>query len=215
MLAGNMAFLEIDFAYHHGQRHVSQQVRPRVNGIQHLRIRSPADGRLDLTRPARRAKEIRNLAVDAPRLRFETRTDHDGNIGKRTVHNTALRSHATSAKTRHLVKDGALGKLASIAGLVPVGHDALEVAFAEERLEGLEVVAMIRQELARRVDLQSVNLVERNQLVPAGFCPWKPVEFLRRAHDTLDGVEISFLVRVCNVMPRRELAESCSGRAKH
>ena len=60
---------------------------------------------------------------------------------------------------------------------------------------------MIRQELARGVDLQGVNLVKRNQLIPSGLGTRKAVELLGRGQEAAVGGQVSLLVGVTYVVP--------------
>lgn len=60
---------------------------------------------------------------------------------------------------------------------------------------------MVRQELAGRVDLQGMDLVKGNQLVPPRLSPGKDVELLGRRQETAIGVKVGLLVLITDIMP--------------
>ena len=190
---------------------MAQKMRTRVDGVESLLVCATTDGRCDVAGAGLGAEHVGNFAVEAARLRLESRSDVDHEVSKRAVRDAAVRAHATAAEAEDLVEDRALGELAGVTGLVPVRENALEAAFADEELECLQVVAVVRQELSCRVDLQRMDLVQRDKLVPAGLGSWETVELLGRGHHTFDGVKISFLVGVAYVMPRNfeGLVSSC------
>lgn len=76
---------------------------------------------------------------------------------------------------------------------------------------------MIRQELACGVDLQGVNLVKRNQLIPSGLGTRKAVELLGRGQETAVGGQVGFLVGVTYVVPMgiSSVSSNCGVRPQY
>jgi len=89
-----------------------------------------------------------------------------------------------------------------VRGSVNSRDISLEAAFLQQELECLDVVAVIREELPRSVNLQGMNLMKRHKLIPARLGTGQPVKFLRRSHDAADSRKISFLVSLAYIVPR-------------
>lgn len=82
---------------------------------------------------------------------------------------------------------------------------ALVPALPEEELESLQVVPVIGQELAGRMDLQSMNLVKGNQFIPPGLGTRKLVKLLGRRQEALGGRCVSLPLIISNVVPGNSL----------
>ena len=74
-------------------------------------------------------------------------------------------------------------------------------AFLQEKLQRLDVVAMIREKLPGGVDLQGMDLMKRHKLIPARLGARQLVKLLRRCHDAVNRREISFLVGLGYIVP--------------
>jgi len=92
----------------------------RVDGIKGLRVLGATDGRVVLALSSSTAEAIGDAAVEAPRLGLKPWADVDGEVGERPVCDAVLATLATPPEAKHGVKDGALGELSSVPGLIPI-----------------------------------------------------------------------------------------------
>ena len=81
---------------------------------------------------------------------------------------------------------------------------ALVSTFLKEKLQRLDVVAVIREELPGGVDLQGMDLMKRHKLIPASFGARQLVKLLRRCHHAVNCREISFLVGLGDIVPAHQ-----------
>lgn len=70
-------------------------------------VRIATNGVLDLRLSTQRAGRVGELAIDALRLRSESRPDVDGEVCERAVGNTVPRALTVAAETEDGVEDGA------------------------------------------------------------------------------------------------------------
>lgn len=95
-------------------------MRTRVDAIQGSGVVFTAQGLGHVRGAALGAEEVGDLAVDASRLGLEARADVDGQVGERSVHDTALGSLSATTYPRGGAEYGGGGEFACVAGFVPV-----------------------------------------------------------------------------------------------
>jgi hypothetical protein len=74
-------------------------------------------------------------------------------------------------------------------------------ALGQEKFVNVQEVSMVREKLACAVDLQSMDLVQRGELIPSGLCARHLGRLCWRFENALLSCDICFLIRICHVMP--------------